>query len=162
MIISKHLKPRINRLTRGFVLCLALVGAASSTSAQTLKMATVAPDGLAWIKQLRTAMKAIDQETEGRVKFKLYPGGVQGDDSTVLRKMRIGQLQGGALAAGALIRFYTDLQIYNMPLQFKNSNEVQHVRLYSLKIQTRYSTFEPKWMTGLSMASSRAVFMYFP
>jgi TRAP-type C4-dicarboxylate transport system substrate-binding protein len=91
-------------------------------------MATVAPDGLAWIKQLRTAMKAIDQETEGRVKFKLYPGGVQGDDSTVLRKMRIGQLQGGALAAGALIRFYTDLQIYNMPLQFKNSNEVQHVR----------------------------------
>lgn len=76
MIISKHLKPRINRLTSGFVLCLALVGAASSTSAQTLKMATVAPDGLAWIKQLRTAMKAIDQETEGRVKFKLYPGGV--------------------------------------------------------------------------------------
>ena len=91
-------------------------------------MATVAPDGLAWIKQLRTAVKEIDQETEGRVKFKLYPGGVQGDDSTVLRKMRIGQLQGGALAAGALIRFYTDLQIYNMPLQFKNSNEVQHVR----------------------------------
>lgn len=128
MIISKRLNARINYLTCGFVLCLALLGASSSTTAQTLKMATVAPDGLAWIKQLRAAMKAIDQETEGRVKFKLYPGGVQGDDSTVLRKMRIGQLQGGALAAGALIRFYTDLQIYNMPLQFKDSNEVQHVR----------------------------------
>ncbi|MEC8197676.1 MAG: twin-arginine translocation signal domain-containing protein, partial [Pseudomonadota bacterium] len=49
---------------------------------------------------------------------KLYPGGVQGDDFTVVRKMRIGQLHGGALAAGTLIRFYTDLQIYNMPLQF--------------------------------------------
>lgn len=128
MIISKPLRARINHLSVGFIFWLALMCTTSSATAQTLKMATVAPDGLAWIKQLRTAMKAIDQETEGRVKFKLYPGGVQGDDSTVLRKMRIGQLQGGALAAGALIRFYTDLQIYNMPLQFKDSNEVQHVR----------------------------------
>ncbi|MEJ6670012.1 MAG: TRAP transporter substrate-binding protein DctP [Pseudomonadales bacterium] len=128
MIISKRITAQLGRLSRSLVVCIALIGAGTSATAQTLKMATIAPDGLAWIKQLRSAMKAIDQETEGRVKFKLYPGGVQGDDSTVLRKMRIGQLQGGALAAGALIRFYTDLQIYNMPLQFKNSNEVQHVR----------------------------------
>ena len=58
------------------------------------------------------------------MKFKLYPGGVQGDDFTVVRKMRIGQLHGGALAAGTLIRFYTDLQIYNMPLQFDSFAEV--------------------------------------
>ena len=66
--------------------------------ARTYKIATVAPDGLGWIKDLRQAFKTIDAETEGRVKFKLYPGGVQGDDFTVVRKMRIGQLHGGALA----------------------------------------------------------------
>ena len=96
--------------------------------ARTYKIATVAPDGLGWIKDLRQAFKTIDAETEGRVKFKLYPGGVQGDDFTVVRKMRIGQLHGGALAAGTLIRFYTDLQIYNMPLQFDSFAEVDSVR----------------------------------
>ncbi len=90
--------------------------------ARTYKIATVAPDGLGWIKDLRQAFKTIDAETEGRVKFKLY------DDFTVVRKMRIGQLHGGALAAGTLIRFYTDLQIYNMPLQFDSFTEVDSVR----------------------------------
>ena len=104
------------------------VGLSTGASAQTLKMATISPDGLAWMKELRAAMKTVGQETEGRVKFKLYPGGVQGDDFTVLRKMRIGQLQGGALAAGAMIRFYTDLQIYNLPLQFQTFEEVDVVR----------------------------------
>lgn len=96
--------------------------------AKTYKIATIAPDGLGWIKALRQSFKSIEEETEGRVKFKLYPGGVQGDDFTVVRKMRIGQLHGGALAAGTLIRFYTDLQIYNMPLQFDSFAEVDQVR----------------------------------
>jgi TRAP-type C4-dicarboxylate transport system substrate-binding protein len=62
------------------------------------------------------------------VKFKIYPGGVQGDDFTVLRKMRIGQLQGGVVAASTLTRFYPDLQIYNLPLVFRDVDEVDYVR----------------------------------
>ncbi|MGB1537400.1 MAG: TRAP transporter substrate-binding protein DctP [Pseudomonadales bacterium] len=108
-----------------FAFCLAISAGAKS---QTIKMATIAPDGLGWIKELRQTMKGIGEKTEGRIKFKLYPGGVQGDDFTVLRKMRIGQLHGGALAAGTLIRYYTDLQIYNLPLQLKNFEEVDVVR----------------------------------
>jgi len=107
-----------------FCLCLQ----SQTIQAKTYKIATIAPDGLGWIKALRQTFKTIDEETEGRVKFKLYPGGVQGDDFTVVRKMRIGQLHGGALAAGTLIRFYTDLQIYNMPLQFDAFAEVDQVR----------------------------------
>ena len=34
--------------------------------ARTYKIATVAPDGLGWIKDLRQAFKTIDAETEGR------------------------------------------------------------------------------------------------
>ena len=80
------------------------------------------------MKKLRATVKAIDLQTEGRVQFKIYPGGVQGDDRTVLRKMRVGQLHGAALAAGSLTRFYPDLQIYNLPLQFKDYLEVDHIR----------------------------------
>lgn len=100
----------------------------AGVNAATYKIATISPDGLAWMKKLRDGTKEIESRTEGRVKFKIYPGGVQGDDATVLRKMRIGQLHGGAIAAGSLTRFYPDLQIYNLPLQFKDTDEVEYVR----------------------------------
>jgi TRAP-type C4-dicarboxylate transport system substrate-binding protein len=100
----------------------------SPAYAKTFKIATVSPDGLSWMKQLRAATKEIEKKTEGRVKFKIYPGGVQGDDFTVLRKMRIGQLHGGAVAASSLTRFYPDLQVYSLPLTFRSAEEVDFVR----------------------------------
>jgi TRAP-type C4-dicarboxylate transport system substrate-binding protein len=105
-----------------------LVLAPSISEAKTFKIATVSPDGLSWMKKLRTGAKEIATRTDNRVKFKIYPGGVQGDDFTVLRKMRIGQLQGGVVAASTLTRFYPDLQIYNLPLVFRDVDEVDYVR----------------------------------
>ena len=110
------------------VLLLGLILQAPLLNAATIKIATISPDGLSWMKKLRAGTKQIEDLTEGRVKFKIYPGGVQGDDATVLRKMRIGQLHGGVLAAGSLTRFYPDLQIYNLPLQFRSSAEVKYIR----------------------------------
>ncbi|MFT4634012.1 MAG: TRAP-type C4-dicarboxylate transport system substrate-binding protein [Candidatus Azotimanducaceae bacterium] len=104
------------------------LGYAPSIQAKTFKIATVSPDGLSWMKQLRAGAKEIATKTDGRVKFKIYPGGVQGDDYTVMRKVRIGQLQGGVMAASTLTRFYPDLQIYNLPLQFRDQEEVDYVR----------------------------------
>ncbi len=108
-----------------FFACLLHLNAAT---AATYKIATISPDGLSWMKKLRAGVKEIESATDGRVKLKIYPGGVQGDDQTVLRKMRIGQLHGGALAAGSLTRFFPDLQIYNLPLQFQSYEEVDYIR----------------------------------
>lgn len=99
-----------------------------TSQAATYKIATISPDGLSWMQKLRTGVKQISAATDDRVKFKIYPGGVQGDDETVLRKMRIGQLHGGVVAAGSLTRFYPDLQIYNLPLQFRSYEEVDYIR----------------------------------
>lgn len=100
----------------------------STAGAATYKIATISPDGLSWMQKLRAGVKEIRERTDDRVKIKIYPGGVQGDDRTVLRKMRIGQLHGGAVAAGSLTRFYPDLQIYNLPLQFRDYAEVDQIR----------------------------------
>lgn len=110
------------------ILMLAVMALPQSVVAKTYKIATVSPDGLAWMKDLRAGAKEIEQRTEGRVKFKIYPGGVQGDDFTVLRKMRIGQLHGGVVASSSLTRFYPDLQVYSLPLQFRDNEEVDFVR----------------------------------
>ncbi len=110
------------------LMCIVILLTSFPVTAKTYKIATNSPDGLGWMKKLRAATKDIANRTENRVKFKIYPGGVQGDDYTVLRKMRIGQLHGGVLMASSLTRFYPDLQVYNLPLQFRNQAEVDYVR----------------------------------
>ena len=97
-------------------------------SGEVFKIATISPDGLGWMSKFRAGLERIEAETNKRITFKIYPGGVQGDDATVLRKMRIRQLNGGVFAAGSLTRFFPDLQVYNLPLQFRSYEEVDFVR----------------------------------
>lgn len=99
-----------------------------SQAGTTLKIATLAPDGTNWMKEMRAAAKQIKQQTDGRVKIRYYPGGVMGNDSSVLRKIRIGQLHGGAITGGGLSSIYKDAQIYTLPFQFRNLQEVDAVR----------------------------------
>jgi len=93
----------------------------------TLKIATLSPDGTIWMKAFRKAAKEIKKETDGRVKLRYYPGGVMGNNKTVLRKMRIGQLHGGALIAGALANIHPDTQLYSLPFGLESFDEVDQV-----------------------------------
>ena len=97
-------------------------------AATTLKIATIAPDGTSWMKQMRLAADTIKSKTAGRVQLRFYPGGVMGNDNSMLRKMRAGQLQGGAVTGGGLSVVYGDAQLYSLPFQFRNLEEVDAVR----------------------------------
>ncbi len=110
-----------------FALIFALT-AQSQASTVTLKIATLAPDGTGWMKSMRKAAKQITEQTDGRVKLRLYPGGVMGNDKSVLRKIRIGQLHGAALVSGGLIDIDKDIQIYGLPVLFNSYAEVDYVR----------------------------------
>ncbi|EDY86852.1 trap dicarboxylate transporter, putative [gamma proteobacterium HTCC5015] len=100
----------------------------ANASAATLKIATVVPEGTHWMKEFRAAGQAVEESTEGRVKLKFYPGGVMGSDQSVLRKMRIGQLNGGALSSGSLAQHYSGVNLYSLPFLFRNYDEVRAVR----------------------------------
>ncbi len=110
------------------LLVLALLLPLGLTHAATFKIATLSPDGSSWMQQFRAAAGTIRERTGGRVKFKFYPGGVMGDDKAVLRKIRVRQLQGGAVASGAISALYPDSQLYNLPMLFHNLEEVDAVR----------------------------------
>jgi len=116
-------------LSRAIFLVLGLaLGLYSPAGGQTFKIATTAPDGTLWMKTMREASKEIEQRTAGRVRFKFYPGGVMGSDKIVLRKMRVGQLQGAAITSGALAQIYPDSQTYGLPLLLRSLEEVDYVR----------------------------------
>ena len=110
------------------LLAALLLLAGHSSHAATLKVATLSPDGSFWMKTMREAGKEVEAATDNRVKFKWYPGGVMGDDKAVLRKMRVGQLQGAALPMGELLSFYPDSQAYGIPFLFNSYDEVDYVR----------------------------------
>ncbi len=110
------------------LLALCLVAFFSQATALTLKIATISPDGTSWMKALRQGAAEIKARTAGRVKIRFYPGGIMGSDRNVLRKIRIGQLHGGALTGGGLQQIYIDSQIYSLPFTFRSLQEVDYVR----------------------------------
>ena len=105
------------------------------TQAATIKIATLAPDGSFWMKEVRRGADEIAERTGGRVQIRLYPGGTMGNDQAVLRKMRIGQLQGGMVVGMTLAGISPELQVYGLPLMFRSYEEVDHVR--ELRRETR-------------------------
>lgn len=107
---------------------LLLIASSSTAVAFTFKIATLSPDGSYWVQKLREGGAKITRKTEGRVKFKFYPGGVMGNDDGVLRKMRLRQLHGAAVTNAALSIIYPDIQLYNLILKFRNLQEVDYVR----------------------------------
>jgi len=51
-----------------------------------------------------------------------------GSDRVVLRKIRAGQLHGGALTGGALAEIFPDAQVYSLPMLFRSYDELEYVR----------------------------------
>jgi len=78
------------------ILSLAIMSIVFSVNvdAKTLKIATLAPAGTTWMNEMQAGAKLIKERTAGRVKLKFYPGGVMGNDQSVHRKIKIGQLHG--------------------------------------------------------------------
>jgi len=111
----------------GMGLLLALCATPLSAQ-QTIKIATIAPDGSVWMKELRAAAADVQAKTQGRVTVKFFPGGVMGSDAVVLRKIRLGQLQGGAVTGSDLSGVCRDATVYTVPFQFNNQAEVDAVR----------------------------------
>lgn len=101
---------------------------ASPVTAKIIKIATLSPDGTRWMNEMRAGAAEIKEKTQGRVVLKFYPGGVMGNDSNVLRKIRIGQLHGGAITTGSLSGIDPDIDIYGLPYLFSSLEQVDFVR----------------------------------
>ena len=104
------------------------IAAAFPATATTIKIATVAPEGTTWMREMRASSEAVKKATDGRVEIKYYPGGVMGDDATVLRKIKIGQLQGGAFTGGEATVITGDAQVYSLPFLYRNQEEIDKLR----------------------------------
>ncbi len=118
----------MNRFIQLVMLVLLFAVSSQQGLAKTLKIATIVPAGTTWMKELKKGADAVKLRTDGRVKIKYYPGGVMGNEQSVHRKIKIGQLQGGAFTSGGLAQVYPDIQSLSLPMLFDSFEEVDYVR----------------------------------
>lgn len=119
-----------------YILISALLGLALPAQAVDLKIATLVPDGTLWMQEMRKGASEVARRTGGRVNFRFYPGGSMGNDRAVLRKIRAGQLQGGALTGGSLSDIEPNMQLYSLPFLFRSDDEFDYVRARMDKVFT--------------------------
>jgi TRAP-type C4-dicarboxylate transport system substrate-binding protein len=129
-------------------LCLILLLAFSTggiAKTYTIKFATLMPTGTAWSKILDDWVKEVEEKSNGRIIFKMYSGGVMGDEPDVLRKIRKGQLHGGMFTGYGIGRIYSPARVLEMPFLFKSVDESDYIReqiMPDLETGFRESGFE--------------------
>ena len=93
-----------------------------------IKMATLAPEGTEWHGLLVDLGQQWQKETNGEVRLRIYPGGVVGDETDMVRKMRIGQIHGAAMSTEGMSEINPYFTSFYMPLLYQSYDEVDFVR----------------------------------
>ena len=106
---------------------LLLAACAVPLSALTLKIATVAPDGSPWVEAMRQVAGQWERASAGQVRLKIYAGGVAGEEADMVRKLRIGQLQGAALTQLGMGLLEPDILTISVPFLIRDEAELDHV-----------------------------------
>ncbi len=118
--------------------------------AQQIKFATVAPEGSTYLTVLREYTNEVTQLTDGKVKFKIYPSQIQGDEKDVLRKIKFGQLHSAGFTGVGLGEIVPEIRIMELPMLFRSYDEVDHIK--SLLYDDFAKKFEEKGFIILGWA----------
>ena len=118
------------RLTRLLVPLFLLLGVSAMSFAAeplTIKFATVAPEGSTWMNTMKELDKTIREKTQGQIAFRVYAGGVAGDELDALRKIRIGQLHSAAFSGVGFGQILPAVRVLDLPFLFRNYKEIDEV-----------------------------------
>jgi TRAP-type C4-dicarboxylate transport system substrate-binding protein len=116
--------PSCRQLIPAALAALVLFAAAPAAPAQTvIKMATLVPQGSTWHQALQEMAADWQKLSGGKVTLRLYPGGVAGDDSDVVRKMRLGTLNAALLTSTGIQDVDRSVLALQIPLAFADFGE---------------------------------------
>ena len=119
------------RHTSLFALVLALLTGfalpAQGQATVTVKMATLVPENSSWFLVLKEVANDWGKISNGKVRVLLYPGGRQGDEPDVVRKMNLGTLNAGVLTSAGLAEIERGVYALSIPMAFADYDEVYAV-----------------------------------
>lgn len=111
-----------------FKILLTIIITTTQISSQTIvKFATLAPEGTTWTRILRSFAKDVEEQTKGAVKFRIYTGGVQGDEKDIIRKIRTGQLNASGFTGYGIGEIAKEIRVLEFPFLFKSTSEIDYI-----------------------------------
>ncbi len=140
-----------------FAFALIVGNGGSGLAATIIKVSLITPEGSAWTNLLHKLADEVKKQTSGEVVFKVYAGGISGDETDVLRKMRANRIHAAGFSGVGLGILLPEIRILEAPLLYRNYAEVD---LIKQKLQDEFAAnFEKKGFVLLGFAE--AGFVYF-
>ena len=93
-----------------------------------VRIGTAAPRGSIWHEILEQVQQDWERISDGSVRVQIYPGGVQGDESAMLDKVRAGVLQAVALSGAGLSQADRGVSALDVPMMMASYEELDYVR----------------------------------
>ena len=124
----------------------------------TIKFATLASEGTTWMNVMKEFNAAIRTESGGRMGFKIYGGGVQGDEKDVLRKIKLGQLHSAGITGNGMTSIAPKARILDSPFFFRSYDEVDFItKTFDKELK---QAFEESGYINLGWAEVGWVYVY--
>lgn len=102
-------------------------GDAQASEMLTIKIATLAPRNSPFLRSFEELDQKIRQLSGGEVGFQVYSSGVAGDESEVVRKMKIGQLDAAMVTSDGLGLMLPEVNVLRAPGVIKNYVQLEAV-----------------------------------
>jgi TRAP-type C4-dicarboxylate transport system substrate-binding protein len=113
--------------TAAFALILA-VPVAAYPQTITIRIGTVAPADSPWYEVINRMGQDWKKASNGRVDVRIFPGGVLGDENEMLKKVKLGQLQGVGLSGVGLARVVPGVGALQLPMLVNSFEDLDRVR----------------------------------
>ena len=97
-------------------------------SVARIRMGTVVPKGSLWDESLQYVRQEWRRISSGTVDVTIYPGGVLGDETEMVRQIRQGRIQAAALSSVGLSRIDDGVSCLQIPMMFASYAELDYVR----------------------------------
>ena len=125
-IINHIIELLMERKITVFIIFL-LIFTVTDASSLTLKLASLLPEGTEWDRKLKSMAADWSEISNGRVKIRIYSGGIAGTEPDVIRKMRFGQIDMAVLTAAGMTAINPDSFAISIPFLLETEEELDFV-----------------------------------
>ena len=101
---------------------------AQAENQYVLKVATIVPRTGSSARYAKKAIRRLEKRTDNRVTARVYWGGAVGDEETVLKKMRLGQIDASYFGLDMIRNFVPQAMVMAAPQTYTNYKQVDAVR----------------------------------
>jgi tripartite ATP-independent transporter DctP family solute receptor len=108
-------------------LCAFASGPAHAQQKIVLKASDVHPAGYPTVVAVEDIGKKLDKATNGRLSVAMYPAMQLGGEKEAIEQAQVGTIAFARVSVGALGPVVDDLNVFNLPYVFRNTEHMQHV-----------------------------------